>query len=168
MRLSRRGEYALRAMRRLAAERGSGRPIPTHRVAAEEKIPRKFLEQVLLDLRKAGFLTSVRGSEGGYVLRRAPGEILVGDIIRSVDGPLAPVGCASRTQPRVCLDCPYPPERCFLRALMLEVRDSISSVMDRTTLADLIRARRRGSPRAAALSRKRAKAPARKRARRGA
>jgi Rrf2 family protein len=137
VKLSRRGEYALRAVRNLAARHG-GEPVATKTLADQEKIPRKFLEQVLLSLRNSGLLTSVRGKEGGYVLRKPPREIRLGDVIRSVDGPLAPVGCASRTQPRVCRDCPYPPESCFLRAVMLEVRDSISSVMDRITLADLV------------------------------
>ena len=137
MKLSKKGMYALRALRHLAMAYGEG-PISVHELADREELPRKYLEQVLSLLRKRGLLVSQRGKAGGYQLRRPPERISLGDVIRAVDGPLAPIPCASRTAPHACEDCPYPFETCWLRHLMLRVRDSISDVLDRETLAGMM------------------------------
>jgi Rrf2 family protein len=136
MKLSKKGIYALRVLRHLAASYGQ-KPLSVAYLARAEEISRKYLEQVLSTLRKQGILVALRGKEGGYSLRRPPEEITLGDIIRAVDGPLAPIPCASRTAPSVCPDCPYDYETCWLRMLMLRVRDNISEVLDEENLADM-------------------------------
>ncbi len=102
-----------------------------------ENIPIKFLEQILLSLRHAGLLTSKRGVGGGYALLRAPGEISVGEIIRTLDGPLAPVPCAAQPPTERC-SCPDP-RSCPLRALMITVRENLTAMLDAQTLEDLLR-----------------------------
>jgi Rrf2 family protein len=103
-------------------------------------LPLKYLEQILSTLRKQGVLVSERGKSGGYALRKPPEKITLGDIIRAVDGPLAPIPCASRTAPyeieKDC--CPYPFETCWIRKLMLRVRDNISEILDQETLATML------------------------------
>ncbi|MCZ7584875.1 MAG: Rrf2 family transcriptional regulator [Deltaproteobacteria bacterium] len=134
MKLSKKGEYALRVMRHLAAENG-GKPLSTAYLARTEGVPLKYLEQVLSQLRNQGLLLSTHGKDGGYTLRRPAADISLGDIIRAVDGPLAPIPCASRTAPARCPDCPNDYDTCWLRHLMLSVRDNISDVLDRESLA---------------------------------
>jgi len=134
MRLSRKSIYALRVLPHLARAYGT-QPIPMATLAEREGVPPKYLEQILVTLRKQGLLVSERGKQGGYVLRRAPEEISLGDIIRAVDGPLAPIPCASRSAPHQEPECPYPFDSCWLRLLMLRVRDNISAVLDQESLA---------------------------------
>ena len=136
MKLSRKGIYALRVLRHLAENYGKG-PLPVAHLARIESIPAKYLEQVLSTLRKRGFLVSERGKEGGYSLRMPPDEMTLGDILHAVEGPLAPIPCASRTAPYKDCDCPYPYDTCWLRQVMLRVRDNISAVLDRETLAEM-------------------------------
>ncbi len=136
MKLSKKGVYALRVLRHLAAAYG-GSPVSAATLAEKEEVPRKYLETVLATLRTRGILVSERGKEGGYSLRLPPEKISLGDIIRAVDGPLAPLPCASRTAPIEACDCPYDLETCWLRALMLRVRDNISAVLDQETLAQM-------------------------------
>ncbi|MFC1537455.1 RrF2 family transcriptional regulator, partial [Gemmatimonadota bacterium] len=128
--------YALRVLRHLADNYG-GKPLSAAYLAELEKISVKYLEQVLSTLRKSGFLVSERGKDGGYVLRVRPEDMTLGDILRSIEGPLAPIPCASRTMPHNDPDCPYPFETCWLRHLMLRVRDNISEILDRETLAEM-------------------------------
>ena len=139
MNLSKRGEYALRALLLLARE--TERDVPLASIARRERIPPKFLEQIFLDLRGAGILRGRRGPEGGYRLGRPARSITLGEIIRRLDGPLAPLPCVSRSAYAPC-SCPDE-ESCRLRAVMVEVRDAIARILDGTTLADLI-AKRRG------------------------
>ncbi|MBN1825064.1 MAG: Rrf2 family transcriptional regulator [Candidatus Eisenbacteria bacterium] len=136
MKLSRKGVYALRVLPHLAKNYG-GAPLSVARLAELEQIPPKYLEQILSTLRKRGLLVSERGKDGGYVLRKPPEQITLGDIIRAVDGPLAPIPCASRTAPHADPGCPYPFETCWLRAVMLRVRDNISAVLDQENLAEM-------------------------------
>jgi len=136
MMLSKKGTYALRVLRHLADGYG-GPPVSAAHLAAMESISAKYLEQVLSMLRKSGVLVSERGKEGGYSLRKPPEQITLGDIIRAVEGPLAPIPCASRTAPHADPDCPYPFETCWLRLLMLRVRDNISAVLDQESLAQM-------------------------------
>lgn len=131
--LSMKAKYALRAMSELARA-GAGR-VQAHELAQRCRAPGKFLETILVDLRIAGFIDSRRGQQGGHALARAPEQIMIGDLIRVIDGPLAPVRCASVTAYEPCRDCPDP-DACALRALMRESRDALSQVLDRRSLRD--------------------------------
>ena len=136
MKLSSKGIYALRVLPHLARAYGQG-PLSVARLAELEQLPVKYLEQILGTLRNNGLLVSERGKLGGYSLRIAPEKITLGRIIRAVDGPLAPIPCASRTAPHEDPDCPYEFETCWLRHLMLRVRDNISAVLDQENLAEM-------------------------------
>jgi Rrf2 family protein len=136
MKLSRKGEYALRVLPHLVPVYGR-KSLSAAYLAKAEDLPVKYLEQILATLNRNGLLISERGKDGGYALRRPPEQITLGDIIRAVDGPLAPIPCASRTAPHEDPDCPYPLETCWLRKLMLRVRDNISAVLDQENLAEL-------------------------------
>lgn len=138
MKLSTRGLYALRVLSQLAMHYGEA-PLSVAELARREGISTKYLEQIIATLKKQGLLISTRGKQGGYALRKPPEQITLGDIIRSVDGPLAPIACASRTAPFVCSDGPYEYETCWIRHLMLRVRDNISAILDQETLADMVR-----------------------------
>ncbi len=134
MKLSKKGEYALRALIDVATGPEKG-VVQAHDVARQENIPIKFLEQILLALKNAGILQSRRGVGGGYSLTRPADQITLGEVIRLIDGPLAPIGCASKSAPERC-SCPDE-ATCGLRSVMLDVRDAISNVVDRLTLADV-------------------------------
>jgi len=131
--LSQKARYALRAMLHLA---GKSRTEPTMigDIAELESVPKKFLELILLDLKKRGLVHSVRGRHGGYVLGRPPQEISFAEIIRVIDGPLALAPCASRTAYRRCEDC-RDELTCAIRNTLIEVRDATADVLERTTLA---------------------------------
>ncbi len=138
MRLSKRGEYGLRAMIDLAEppEKGeSYRMMQIKDIAAREQISPKFLEQILLALKNAGLLHSKMGVGGGYYLARPADEITLGQVFRVLDGPIAPVKCVSQMAYEPC-GCPEE-ETCGLRLAMGEVRNAISNILDRTTLADV-------------------------------
>src|SRR5262245_34596704 len=104
-------------------------------IARREQAPKKFLEQVLLALNKAGLVQSVRGKAGGYALRGEPEAISLGDIVRAVDGPLAPLPCANRDAPVKCPDCPNL-QHCWLQPLMLEIGDAMNAALNGVTLAE--------------------------------
>lgn len=131
--LSMKAKYALRALQALA--RSGDTRLQAHELAQKSRTPGKFLEAILVDLRRAGFVESRRGPGGGHALARAPDRILIGDVIRTIDGPLAPVLCASVSAYAPCSDCPDPTS-CELRALMRETRDAMSQVLDRRTLGE--------------------------------
>lgn len=132
MKLSKRGEYGLKALIDLAAE-NTDNVIQIRELAEREQIPVKFLEQILLTLKNAGLLQSRRGVNGGYYLARPPEEITLGQIIRTLDGPLAPIRCVSQMAYERCV-CPDE-SACGLRLAMLDVRNAIADVLDSTTLA---------------------------------
>jgi Rrf2 family protein len=136
MKLSKRGEYGLRAMLDLARCEPETNIVQIREIAQREAIPVKFLEQIMLALKNAGLLHSKMGAGGGYYLSRPAGEITLGQIIRVLDGPLAPIRCVSQTAYESC-GCPDE-ETCGLRLVMLDVRDAISQILDHTTLADAI------------------------------
>jgi Rrf2 family protein len=143
MRLSKRGEYGLRAMidlaTQLASRNGQGGPanvVQIKEIAARQHIPSKFLEQILLTLKNNGLLHSRMGVGGGYYLARPASEISLGMIVRILDGPLAPIGCVSQMAYEPC-GCPDE-TTCGLRLVMLDVRNAISDILDNTTLADVI------------------------------
>jgi Rrf2 family protein len=137
MRLSKRGEYGLRAMIMLAEpdENGQPRRVQIKEFVAREKIPAKFLEQILLALKNAGILHSKMGIGGGYYLARPADKITLGQVFRVLDGPIAPVKCVSQMAYEPC-GCPDE-ETCGLRMVMFDVRAAISNVLDKTTLADV-------------------------------
>lgn len=131
--LSMKAKYALRALQALASS-GETR-LQAHELAQKSRTPAKFLEAILVELRRAGFVDSRRGSSGGHTLARAADQIMIGDVIRAIDGPLAPVLCASVSAYAPCQDCPDPAS-CELRALMRETRDAVSHVLDRRSLRE--------------------------------
>lgn len=118
-------------------------------LAGRENIPVKFLEAILLDLNRAGYLASRRGKGGGYCLKKPMGRIKIGDVVRLIDGPLAPISCASVTAYAPC-SCPDE-DHCGLRMLMVDVRNALARILDRYTLADVVeitlrKMRRNGVP----------------------
>ncbi len=134
--LTRRSKYALRALVYLARLREKG-AVLIGDIAKNERIPKKFLEAILLELKNKGVLESRRGKGGGYQLAEPPDKIVVGRIIRLMDGPIAPVRCVSRSAYAACRDCPDE-ELCTIRFVMKAVREKICEVVDRTTLSDLL------------------------------
>jgi Rrf2 family protein len=135
--ISKKTQYGLKAMQALGRRYREG-PVLIGTLAKEESIPLKFLEVILLDLKGHGLLESKVGRKGGYRLSRPPSTITIGSIIRIMEGPLAPLPCASETAFKPCPEC-ADVESCGTRIIMREVRDAISGVLDKTTLADLLR-----------------------------
>ena len=133
--LTQRSRYALRSLLFLATAPVGSAPIPMTRIAAEANVPRKFLELILADLREAGLVLSHRGKHGGYLLARPAHLISLGDIIRTIEGPLALVSCVSRTAYRRCTDC-KDEAACAIRQAMARVRDETARILDGTSLAD--------------------------------
>lgn len=139
MRLSKRGEYGLRAMIVLAENASSGDSPMTQikDIAEREQIPVKFLEGILLTLKNAGLLHSKMGVGGGYYLARPPKDITLGQIFRVLDGPVAPIKCVSQMAYEPC-GCPDE-QTCGLRLVMGDVRNAIADILDNTSLADVTR-----------------------------
>jgi Rrf2 family protein len=135
--LSQRGRYALKAMINLARSDVAARQVSA--IAAEENIPRKFLEAIMSELRRAGLVESARGKLGGYRLARPADLITFGEVIRLTDGPLALAPCVSRNFYRRCDDC-TDEATCILRRVLARVRNEASEILDRTTLADALAA----------------------------
>lgn len=135
--ISKRTQYGLKAVLNLARRYGEG-PVLIATVSQEESIPVKFLELILLNLKSHGLLRSKTGKGGGYELSQAPATITVGSLIRMMEGPLAPLPCASETAYRPCKEC-KDVERCGTRMIMRQVRDAMAEVLDHTTLADLLK-----------------------------
>lgn len=137
MKLSKRGEYALRSLINLGIAAKVGRSlVRVTELAKAEDLPIKFLEQVMQQLREAGYVQSVRGKHGGYRLGKPAAQITIGSVVRLIDGPLAPIGCVSQTAYEPC-NCPDE-AHCGLRMLMLDVRNAIAAILDRYTLADVV------------------------------
>ncbi len=137
MKLSRKGEYALRALIDLGIASEVGRELlQVSEIAAKSRLPAKFLEQAMQQLKQAGFVASTRGKFGGYRLARPAGEIRVGDVVRLIDGPLAPINCVSQCAYEPC-SCPDE-THCGLRMIMLDVRNAIAGILDRYTLGDVV------------------------------
>lgn len=132
--LTNKAKYGLRAM--CALSRSDQPWLQARAIAARANVPEKFLEAILVDLRRAGLVESRRGHQGGHALARPADTIMVGDLIRAIDGPLAPVRCASMTAYAPCSDCAEP-EHCAVRALMRETRAALASVLDTCSLQAL-------------------------------
>ena len=135
--ISKRTQYGLKAMLALGRKYREG-PVLIGTLAREEVIPVKFLEAILLDLKSRGLLESKMGRKGGYHLSRPPSAVTIGSIIRIIEGPLAPLPCASETQFRKCDEC-VDIETCGTRMVMREVRDATAAILERTTLASVCR-----------------------------
>ena len=133
MKVSQRGLYALKALLHLAGRWEEG-IVATREIAEREEIPEKFLESILVVLKNARVVESRRGREGGHRLRRPPAEIVVGDVVRLLDGPLAPFGDATELTRLVASE----PRHAGLFDLFLDVRNAAAAILDYTTLADLL------------------------------
>jgi len=137
MKLSKRGEYGMRTLINLGIAREVGREVlSASDLSSEDNLPLKFVEQILADFRHAGIIATKRGKFGGYYLHKDPNEIKMGDMVRLLDGMLAPIPCASESfyQPCTCAD----EDHCGLRMLMIDVRNAVSNILDRYTLADVV------------------------------
>ncbi|HEY3346620.1 MAG TPA: Rrf2 family transcriptional regulator [Nitrospirota bacterium] len=134
--ISRKTKYALKALMYLARESDRG-PVLISEISEEERIPKKFLESILVTLKNQGFLHSRKGKGGGYSLGKPPKEIIVGEVVRLLDGPFAPVPCVSETAYMKCTEC-NDENACGIRLVMKDVRDAIAGVLLSTTLADMI------------------------------
>jgi Rrf2 family protein len=136
--LSQKAKYALRAVMMLAEQETSPALLRVPEIARRERISLKFLEAILVQLRDAGIAQSRRGRNGGYRLSRPAEEVSFGDVIRAVDGPLAPIRCASRTRFEPCADC-GDVASCVIRWAMLKTRDAIAETLDHCSLAEALR-----------------------------
>ena len=135
MKLSRKSDYALRALFCLVAHRGEG-PISIRIIAEQNDIPRRFLEQIMLDLKSRGWVESIAGRDGGFVLAKKPEEITMGEIVRHFDGILAPIACVSTSHYEACSQ----EGSCRFRRVMLDIRNYIARLMDGATLSTVFAA----------------------------
>ena len=130
--LTKKGKYGLKALVHLS-KMPPGELAFVGDIAAKNNLPKKFLDAILGELRNAGFVQSRKGKEGGYRLAKLPGEIKIGHVVRVLDGPLAPISCASRSQYQRCEDCDE--ATCQVRHMMLEVRHAVAELLDNRSLA---------------------------------
>jgi Rrf2 family protein len=137
MRVSKKTDYALRALFTLVDHYG-GAPIPIRELARRNEVPKRFLEQIMLNLKAQGWVDSVAGMRGGYVLSKSPAKITMGEVVRHFDGILAPIGCVSVTAYKRCSQEPV----CRFRRVFLDARNYVTGVMERATLAEVAK----GSP----------------------
>ncbi|MDB5261618.1 MAG: Rrf2 family transcriptional regulator [Adhaeribacter sp.] len=133
--LSKKAKYALKALLYLTKKADNGLVLISE-IATQERIPRKFLEAILVDLKTQGVLQSTRGKNGGYTLAKNPSQISIGNIIRMIDGPLAAIPCVSHLYYRKCDEC-LDEETCEIRLVMKKVRDATAAILDTTYLSDL-------------------------------
>lgn len=133
MKLSKRGEYGIRALCHLAGSYGRG-VVQIREIAREESIPPKFLEGILLELKRFGFVRSRRGVEGGYALAKDPKTIMLGDVVRALDGPLGPMGGASELQGVL----EQQPRQAGFYSLMMDVRNAVSDILDQTSVEQVM------------------------------
>ncbi|MBK8084398.1 MAG: Rrf2 family transcriptional regulator [Devosia sp.] len=135
--ISQKAKYALRALVALTRVR-EGESVMISEISRGQAIPKKFLEQILLELKRAGIVMSRRGRLGGYVLLRAPEEVTFGEVLRLIDGPIAPLPCLSKIAYRRCADC-ADEASCEIRHVFARVTVATREVLDSTTLADAVR-----------------------------
>jgi len=134
--ISQKAKYALRALVSLCRAR-YGEPLMISQISKEQAIPKKFLEQILLELKRHGIVESRRGRLGGYVLLRSPDKVTFGEVLRLIDGPIAPLPCLSKIAYRRCLDC-KDEATCEIRHVFARVTEATREVLDKTTLADAV------------------------------
>ena len=135
--ISQKAKYAFKALFRLA-EAEHGRAVSIEEIARADAIPQKFLEHILLDLKRKGLVASRRGRAGGYMLIKQPSEMTIGSVLRAIDGPIAPLPCISRTAYRRCSDC-KDESTCAVRRLFADTYSAMLLLMDGTTLAEALR-----------------------------
>jgi Rrf2 family protein len=141
--LSHKSKYALKALLVLSDEYGKGSLLISE-IADRERIPKRFLELILLELKNQGVLRSKKGKGGGYALSKAPNLLSVGRVLRMLEGPLAPVPCVSKTAYEKCAEC-RDEKTCGVRLLMKDVRDATAAILDSTTFADVLQRSRTAS-----------------------
>jgi Rrf2 family protein len=134
--ISQKAKYALRALAALARSKDR-RPMLISEIAEEQKIPKKFLEQILLDLKHRGLVMSRRGRDGGYLLLKPASEITFGEVLRMIDGPIAPLPCLSQTAYRKCDDC-LSEDECEIRHVFARVAEATREVLFSATIADTL------------------------------
>ena len=134
MKLSKKSDYGLRAMIHLSMNYQKG-AVQIKEISVKEKIPQKFLENILLTLKKVGILNSKMGLRGGYELARSPDLISLGEVIRTLDGAIAPIDCVSKMSYKPCSE----ELTCVIRDVMMDVRNAITTVLDTITFADMCR-----------------------------
>jgi len=134
--ISKKAKYAIKALKVLTEEYGNG-PILISTISAKENIPKKFLESILLELRNHGILQSQKGKGGGYLLRVEPDRVNLAQVVRIIDGPIAPTPCVSLNFYVRCDDC-VDEQTCTIRPIMLQVRDANLAVYENTTLRMLV------------------------------
>lgn len=132
VRLSMKTDYALRALFTLVEHHGRG-PIPIRELARRNEVPRRFLEQIMLDMKAQGWVDSVAGKRGGYLLARSPANLTMGQVVRHFEGVTAPIACVSVTRYQRCSQEPV----CRFRRILLEIRNFSTRLMDRATLASV-------------------------------
>ena len=132
MKLSRKSDYALRALFTLVDEYGRG-PVSVRELAERNDVPQRFLEQIMLDLKRKGWVASIAGRVGGFELAKRPEQITMGEVVRHFDGVLAPINCVSTTDYHYCTQ----ETRCRFRRVLLNVRNYVARVMDRADLASV-------------------------------
>lgn len=135
MKISAKGDYACRALLELALKYEATTPVHVSEIADKQKIPKKYLVQILVMLKSAGLVRSKRGVEGGYMLARPPSEITLGEVVRVVDGPLLPVRCSSEDDTSTCELIPT----CAIHPVWEQVREAIAEIVDNITYEDLCR-----------------------------
>ena len=133
--LSQKAKYAIKALLVLARAQKAGQLAQAREISGTEKIPKKFLDLIFFELRKDNLIVSTRGRDGGYALAKPAAQISIAAIVRAVDGPLAPLPCASVRFYRRCDDC-KDEKTCEVRRLMREVRDAASAILDNRSLAE--------------------------------
>jgi Rrf2 family cysteine metabolism transcriptional repressor len=137
VKFSKKSEYGLRALIELT--KNYGQPVTRQQIGERQNVPVVFLEHILLRLKHAGLVASTRGVQGGYALIKPPSKVTLGHVIRILDGPLAPIGCVSKTAYQKCVDCPYAAKaHCPLQHVMGGVRNAISDILDNYSLEDFI------------------------------
>ena len=135
--ISKKTKYALKALVQLAEEYQTQQPVLISQLAKRDKIPKKFLEVILLDLKNKGILASKKGKGGGYFLSKAPEKITLGSVMRLFEGPIALLPCVSQTAYQKCEEC-VDEYSCGIRKVMKEVRDAMSDILDTTTLKEVL------------------------------
>lgn len=143
MKISTKGDYGIRALIELTHHYGEPRPTQSGEIAARQKIPESYLEQLLTTLRRAGFIRSVRGPQGGHALIRDPKDLRVSEVVEALEGPIMPIDCLDETSPCTRNG------GCAQRDMWEEVRSAVLGVLDNTTIADLAEQDRAAQPGAA-------------------
>jgi len=133
MRITYKGDYALKTILGLALHYGDS-PVTIHELARQADIPIKFLEQILLDLKRGGFVESRRGKIGGYLLARPPVQIKLGEVVKFIDGPVEPIACVGKSY-KGCADI----NRCIFRNIWRQIAEATSKIIDNITFEDLVK-----------------------------